>query len=161
VGITMAELPGMWRGIRDRAAFAVIPAADAMGRSFQDEVKRRLTERSHARGTRTPSPAGSPPAMESGQLAGSVAMIPASTPVIARSYVGPHRPPRDWVNEYGLDGIRPMRAKYMRFFYDGLRFEQVVNVPERSYIRSTVELMVADGSLTRVAAEAFYAYLWG
>ena len=151
----------MWRGIRDRAAFAVIPAANAMAGEFKTGVVKALTARQHERGTRTPSPPGEPPAMESGVLAGSVARIPASTPVIARAYVGPHKPPRDWVQEYGRAGIRPVHARFMVFEYDGLQFREEVDVPERSYIRSTRDRMIADGSLHRAAAGAFYAYLWG
>lgn len=151
----------MFRELAVRAGEAMIPAADAMGSSFEIEVKRRLTEKSHERGTRTPAPPGGPPAMESGALAASVTMDPASTPVVATASVAPHLPPRDWVNEYGLSGIRPVRAKYMHFWYDGERFEKIVNVPERSYMRSTAEIMAADGSLTDAAAAAFYAAMWG
>ena len=159
--MTLEELPAYLLMLAARAGEAAIPAADAMGWEFTQEVKKRLTARSHERGTRTPAPAGEPPAMESGLLAGSVVMIPAATPVVATASVSPHVSPRDWVQEWGKDGIRPVRAKYMVYEYDGLHFSTVVNVPERSYMRSTVDLMVADGSLTRAAAEAFYAAMWG
>lgn len=155
------EVGPMFRELAARAGEAMIPAADAMGADFTKEVKARLTAMSHARGTRTPAPEGGPPAMESGALAGSVTMVPASTPVVATSSVAPHVSPRDWVQEWGLDDIRPSRMKYMHFFYGHEQFRKVVNVPERSYMRSTVDLMVADGSLERAAAEAFYAAMWG
>ena len=159
--MTLEELPGYLRMLAARAGEAAIPAADAMGSDFRDEVKRRLTEKSHARGTRTPAPPGGPPAMESGDLAGSVAMVPATTPVVATSSVAPHKSPRDWVQEWGLDNIRPVRAPRMVFVYGDLYRARRVDVPERSYMRSTVDLMVADGSLTRAAAEGFYVAMWG
>lgn len=151
----------MFRELAARAGEAMIPAADAMGLGFELEVKKRLTEKQHTRGTRTPAPPGGPPAMESGALAASVAMVPASTPVVATSSVAPHISPRDWVQEWGLDGIRPSRMKYMHFWYDGEQFRKVVSVPERSYMRSTVDLMIANGSLSHLAAYAFYDAMWG
>lgn len=156
------EVGPMFRELAARAGEAVIPAADKMASDFRDEVKRRLTEKSHARGTRTPAPEGGPPAMESGVLAGSVTMDPASTPVVATASVAPHLPPRDWVQEWGIpDGIHVARARYMHFWYDTERFEKWVPAPERSYMRSTVDLMIASGQLTQAAAEAFYAAMWG
>ena len=155
----LAELPGYLEALAVRAGEAAIPGADAMGEAFRDEVKRRLTERSHPRGTRTPSPPGSPPAKESGDLAASVSMDPATTPVVATASVSPHTI-YDAVQEYG-DTIHVRNAKYMHFWYDGEYFAKTVVVPERSYMRSTLELMLADGSLSRAAAEAFYAAMWG
>lgn len=157
--MTLDELPGYLRMLAARAGDAAIPAANAMGSGFEKEVKRRLTRVSHQRPSRTPVPPGEPPAMESGTLAGSVAMVPASTPVVATSSVSPHTI-YDWVQEYGAE-IHAKRSGYMKFWYPELRFEKVVTIPERSYMRSTVELMVADGSLARAAADAFYVYMWG
>ena len=159
--MTLEELPGYLLMLAARAGEAAIPAADAMGGDFRDEVKRRLTEKSHARGTRTPAPPGGPPAMESGDLAGSVTMTPATTPVVATASVGPNLPPRDYVQEFGMRGIRPVRAPRMVFVYGDLYRARVVNVPERSYMASTARLMAADGSLAQAAADAFYAAMWG
>jgi hypothetical protein len=159
--VTLEELPAYLEAIAVRAGYAAIPAADVMGADLRDAVKKRLTEMSHARGTRTPAPPGGPPAMESGDLAGSVKMYPASTPVVATAKVGPNMPPRDAVNEFGMSGIRPVRAKYMRFYYDGLVLAKVVNVPQREYMESTAEIVAHDGSLAAATAAAFYAALWG
>jgi hypothetical protein len=159
--VTLDELPGYLRMLAARAGYAAIPASNGMSEAFEKEVKRRLTALSHVRGTRTPAPPGGPPAMESGDLAGSVAQVPASTPVVAVSSVAPHMPPRDAVQEWGMSDIRPVRAPRMVFWYGDLYRASVVNVPERSYMRSTVDLMVADGSLTQDAAGAFYAAMWG
>jgi len=99
--------------------------------------------------------------MESGTLARSVAMVPATTPVVATSSVSPHASPRDWVNEYGLV-IHAKTPRGMRFQYGPDYYRaQVVRVPERSYIRATVERMLASGEFPRVAGEAFFTYMWG
>ena len=159
--MTLDELPGYLRMLAVRAGYAAIPASNAMSEAFKKEVKERLTALSHERPTRTPAPPGGPPAAESGGLAGSVAQVPASTPVVATSSVAPHAAPRDAVQEYGMTIFAKSRGG-MRFQYGADFYRaRVVRVPERSYMRSTVDLMVADGSLTRAAAEAFYAAMWG
>jgi hypothetical protein len=159
--MTLDELPGLLRGLAVRAGEAAIPGADAMGGAYRDGVKKALTALSHARGTVTPAPPGGPPAMESGALAASVSMVPASTPVVATAQISPHVSPRDFVQEFGMSGIRPVRAEYMRYYYNGLRLSKIVNVPERSYMRTTADRMSADGSLSGPAAAAFYASMWG
>lgn len=159
--MTLEELPGYLRMLAVRAGEAAIPTANAMGESFESNVIHRLTALAHRRGTRTPAPAGGPPAMESGALAGSVNMDPASTPVVATAKVGPRLPPRDWVQEWGCDNITPRRAPRMIFIYGDLYRARRVDVPSRSYLRSTVALMVADGQFTTEAAKAFYAAMWG
>lgn len=159
--MTLAELGPYLEALAVKAGYAAIPGADSIGESFRDEIKKRLTERSHVRGTRTPSPPGSVPAKESGALADSVKSYPASTPVVATSPVGPNLGPRDWVNEYGLSNIRPVRFQYMHFFYDGERYEKRVDVPQREYMLSTAEIVARDPAVAEKAAGAFYAYLWG
>ena len=159
--MTLDERPGYLRMLAARAGEAAIPASDAMSGDFTVEVKRRLTRVWHERGTITPAAPGEPPAAESGDLAASITQVPASTPVVATSSSAPHLPPRDWVQEWGLDNIRPRTQPRMVFVYGTLRKAKVVNVPERSYMRSTVDLMVADGALANAAARAFYVAMWG
>jgi hypothetical protein len=161
--VTLDELPGYLRMLAARAGEAAIPAANGMGDAFRDELKQRLTERSHVRGTRTPAPPGSVPAKESGLLAFSVRTDPrASTPVVATAVVGPHMPPRDAVNEWGGEmHARPGNRRGMTFLYGDWYHAQHVKVPAREYMVSTVDILVADGRLTAVAARAFYAAMWG
>lgn len=159
--MTLEELPGYLRMLAVRAGEAAIPASDAMASDFTMEVKRRLTRIWHERGTITPAAPGEPPAAESGDLADSITMVPASTPVVATSSSSPHISPRDWVQEWGKSGITPRTQPRMVFMYGTLRKAKVVNVPERSYMRSTVDLLIADGRLTEAAARAFYVAMWG
>ena len=114
--MTLDELPGVLRALAVRAGEAAIPGADKLGGEFRDAIKRRLTALSHERPSRTPAPAGGPPAMESGGLAGSVAMVPASTPVVATAVVGPHASPKDYVQEFGMTIFAKSRGG-MRFQY--------------------------------------------
>jgi hypothetical protein len=157
--VQLADLPAYLEGLAVRAGDAAIPAADAMGDLAEGAIRAALMERGHARGTRTPSLPGQPPAMESGGLAGSVAKIPASTPVRATSRVGPHAPPRDWVQEYGLV-IHARRAGRMVFWYDGPYRARTVVLPERSYVRSTVDHLGADGRLSASGGRGFYEFMW-
>ena len=156
--MTLEELAGYLRMLAVRAGEAAIPGADAMGRVYRDEVKRELTRLSHARGTVTPSPPGAPPAMESGALAGSVTMVPASTPVVATASVSPHTI-YDAVQEYG----HTMHAHhdFMHYFYGGERFSRTVTVPPRPYMRPAIDIVAGNGSCAAAAAAAFYAALWG
>lgn len=159
--MTLAELGPYLEALAVKAGYAAIPAADSIGESFRDEIKKRLTALSHVRGTRTPAPPGGPPAKESGALADSVKSYPATTPVVATSPVGPNLSPRDWVQEEGLSGIRPSHMPYMKFVYGDLYRAKVVNVPQREYMVSTAEIVAHDGAVAQKAAEAFYAAMWG
>lgn len=159
--MTLAELPAYLEALAVRAGYAAIPGADAIGSVFRDEVKKRLTALSHERPTRTPAPPGGPPAMESGGLAASVTMDPASTPVVATAVVGPHAPPKDYVQEYGMT-IHAKSRGGMRFQYGSDFYRaRVVRVPEREYMLSSAEIVAHDGSAATEAAGAFYAAMWG
>jgi len=154
------DLPGYLHMLQVRAGEAAIPAANAMGLDYEDELKRVLTRRSHAPGTRTPAPPGTPPARVSGALAGSVTTRRATTPVVATAVSGPRLPPRDYVQEYGGEmSARP--GNLMHYIYDGPRYSEHVVVPARPYARPTALAMMADGRLAQAAADAFYKAMWG
>ena len=160
--MTLAELAAYLRVLEVRAGYAAIPGADKLGGDFRDAIKQRLTALSHARGTRTPAPPGGPPAMESGDLAGSVTMTPASTPVVAVAPVGPHCSPRDFVQEFGGDmHARAGNRIGMTFLYGDMYHAQHVSVPPREYMESTANIVAADGAVASAVAAAFYAALWG
>jgi phage gpG-like protein len=62
-----------------------------MAEAGRDDIKHKLTQRSHARGTPTPSAPGTPPAKISGALAGSVTATPAAGGGgVWTAYAGPH-----------------------------------------------------------------------
>lgn len=163
MAISPEELPGLLRGIRDRAAQAAPVAVMGMADAYQERVTRVTLRRySHSYGTKTDSPPGQPPAWVLGALARSV------TSVLGRSS-GTHatarvRPNTIYARLQELGGVvRPHGHPFLRF--RGLDGEWVykrsVRVPPRPYMRPTTETMIADGSLTRAAAEAFETRMWG
>jgi phage gpG-like protein len=65
-------------------------AAVAMASAGREEIQRKLGQRSHARGTPTPSAPGTPPARISGALQGSIhATPPEGGGGLWYAYVGP------------------------------------------------------------------------
>lgn len=62
------ELIGALQKLQQRGADAARPAAEAMAREAQTSIKAMLSTSSHAPGTKTPSPPGSPPSMITGRL---------------------------------------------------------------------------------------------
>ena|SRR5437879_9744336 len=87
----MSEAGDRLRRLAERAdGPAGRAAAEAMAGAGQDEIRRKLGQRSHARGTPTPSAPGTPPARVSGRLEGSIHTTPASGGGgVWRAYVGP------------------------------------------------------------------------
>ena len=66
-------------------------AAEAMAGEGKNVMQRKLSQRSHGRGTPTPSAPGTPPARISGALHGSVqASSPSGGGGVWRAHVGPH-----------------------------------------------------------------------
>jgi phage gpG-like protein len=62
-----------------------------MAEAGRDEMRRKLSQRSHSRGTPTPSAPGTPPARISGRLEGSVtASSPTGGGGVWRAHSGPH-----------------------------------------------------------------------
>lgn len=162
MSITSSELPGMWAEIVDRAGFAPVLAASNMADDFAAEVKRRLTALSHPRSTRTPSPPGEPPAKISGKLAGSVRPLGASLSRAAPSGDSAARSVAA-STPYAASqerGSFPMRAHTSK----GMRWQEPPGVwhrsmqhdlPQRSYMESTAELMAADGRLSGAAVDGW------
>jgi hypothetical protein len=66
-------------------------AANAGAEALRDVMQRKLGQRSHGRGTPTPSAPGTPPARISGALQGSVTASPATGGGgVWRAHSGPH-----------------------------------------------------------------------
>ena len=73
---TVPEVSAALRAMQDRAPAGVKAAAAAMGLLMETAAKLELSRVSHARGTPTPSPPGSPPALIGGALRRSVMTVP-------------------------------------------------------------------------------------
>lgn len=117
-------------------------AAEAMASTAQDEIKRKLSQRSHARGTPTPSPPGQPPARISGRLEGSVvATTPTGGGGVWTAYTGPKGVVYAAIQQYG--GVA------------GRGHHSVL--PPRPYMDvGPVMTRISDAS-----ASAFYRATWG
>jgi phage gpG-like protein len=154
----LSQLVGLeLRGMRTSPVIA-----GAMGRAFQDRVRRNLRLREHPMYVRTTAPPGGPPAYMSGELSLSITVRVSGGASTSRAWVGPHTIYAA-VQEFGA-GIdvkhtgRDGRPGFMRWYMDGsFWYKRHVDIPERSYMRTTRNEMIADGSLHRVALETFLA----
>lgn len=162
------QLPGYWdRIIRRIEAQGPRAAAYAMAKRFHSVVSdETLVEYSHGKGTPTPSPPGGPPAIITGGLKRSMRLYPAVStgPGKAKSHV---QPLIVYARIQELGGIVVARHTYtdrhgkVRQGYlawadagHGKHFAHSVKIPARPYMRPTHRKVVADGSLTRAAADA-------
>ena len=149
----------------DRIAAAVPAAAEAaangMADAFRDEVRRVLLERGHAFSTQTPSAPGTPPAFISGHLAASMSVTPAVPEGLAvfRSSSGPGTRYAA-IQEFGGE-MRAHTPKGMRWQQPPGTWHRSMahSLPERSYMRSTTDRMVADGSLRDAGLVPFAAVI--
>jgi Bacteriophage HK97-gp10, putative tail-component len=175
--VTPAELPAYLEAIAQRAKDAAEPAAVGMAAAYRDRVANvTLRATSHGMFSKTPAVPGQPPAWVTGALSRSVTMTPGpSGDDTGRASVAPHTVYAR-IQEYG-GVVHAKNRKFLMFRTDYptsvtnfvksareggglyLNFAKSVTLPERSYMRSTTEEMVADGSLHRKAEEIFYAYV--
>lgn len=156
-------LPYVLARVASRANNAAGPAVIAMSRAYQRRVS-RVTLRTYFNAIDMPSPAPTPegpPAMQTGNLARSVKVFPGNL-------AGPRAeakvaPTVVYARLQELGGhIYPIRFQWLRFPYGGMiHFRKHVYVPPRPYMRPTTEKMIADGSLTGAAADAFEIRVWG
>jgi len=117
-------------------------AAEAMAAAGQDEIRRKLGQRSHARGTPTPSAPGTPPARISGRLQGSIGTTsPQGGGGVWTAYVGPRGVVYAAIQQHGGVAGRNHAA----------------HLPPRPY-------MGVDAAMARISqagATAFYRAVWG
>jgi hypothetical protein len=162
--VTPDELPAFLEELRDKAATSGgESASNAMVKHFDTEVKsvelRRFT---HAAGTRTPSPPGSPPALVTGRLRSSFQIKPAYSIGDFR-WKSSDRPSVVYarIQEYSGD-IFPVTAKYLAWrTASGMHFAKSVYLPARPYMRPAIQRIIEDGSLTEAAAHAFEEVVYG
>jgi phage gpG-like protein len=169
--VTPQELPAYLEGIRARIAAAEVPVAQEMGRAYKEHlVGFTLHESgSHPPVTRTPAPEGRPPAFMpggvNGSLAGSVtqgateggdgwgqtSVAPHTVYAATQQWGGVHRGNMAlWIRYIGYEAVK--EAGWLR---------KVVDIPARPYMNVAVDEMIANGQLSRVAADTFEAVVWG
>lgn len=173
--MTPAELPGYLREIKARVAVAPIPVADAMAKEYKEHLT-GVTLResgSHPPVTKTPAPAGRPPALMpggiNGSLVGSVTRAPAAGGGgIATASVQPntvYAATQEWGSTHSA-----VKGPYMWLWigYIGWRavwhrgwVQSTVRIPERPYMRTAVLEEIGTGGMTRAAADEWEAVMWG
>jgi len=161
--MTPDELPAYWDRIRQKVADeGPKAAANAMARAFHNEVVGvELIRTSHAPGTRTPAPPGSPPAAITGGLRRSVRLT-AARPTGAYRATAEVSPRIIYARIQELGGTvtakhltQSGRPGYLRWSGPGgFRFARSVTLPPRPYMRPVHRRMVADGRLRQAAASA-------
>lgn len=139
--------------------------ARAMADCFHDHlVNVTLKRYEHPMYTRTPAPAGGPPATMSGELGLSVTSEVRSGVLTSRAWVGPHTIYAG-VQEFGAEiDVKHMTTNrwghtmpgFMRWFNDGeFWYKRHVSIPARPYMEIARNEVIADGSLYRAAYNAF------
>ena len=163
MAITHAELVPVLQELRDKAATAAPAAVMGMADTYKTHLTRVTLRRSFAAPGQfgTSAAPGQPPAWRTGELARSVWVTPgASSGMTARASVGPHTIYARVQNQGAVN--RPTRAHYMHWVNSGGEwFKKRVVIPPRPYLEPALKDVIADGSLTTAAAEAFCAWVWG
>lgn len=117
-------------------------AAEAMAGAGRDEIQRKLGQRSHGRGTPTPSAPGTPPARISGALQGSIhAAPPAGGGGYWYAYVGPRGVVYAGIQQHGGEAGR----------------NHASHLPPRPYM----DVSGAYARISQAGASAFYRVVIG
>ena len=163
MAITLEELPGVLKALRDKAAEAAPPTVMAIADTYKTHLTRVTLRRSFAAPGQfgTPAAPGQPPAWRTGRLAGSVtSVLSGSAGLTASATVGPHVI-YSRVQAQGAVN-RPTHAKYMHWVNSGGSwYKKAVRIPARPYLEPALDDCIANGSLVKAAMEAFYAVVWG
>jgi hypothetical protein len=161
------ELPAYWERIRRRVGDeGPQAAAYAMAKAYHAEVVDvDLVKSSHSAGTRTPAPAGGPPAAVTGSLRRSVRLYPAvrTGSYKARSNVKPLIKYAR-IQETGgtvtalhtyVDKKGNVQRGYLRWGSGAsTHFAKSVKIPARPYMHPAHVRMVQDGRLRNAAAQS-------
>jgi hypothetical protein len=108
-------------------------------------IKAELSRSSHSRGTKTPSPPGSPPSLISGTLRRSVITQPPVGGGGLWSASGGPTAVQSRIQELGGRAGRGHRTV----------------LPPRPYVRPAVDQLRASGRLSEIASSAFYRAVFG
>jgi hypothetical protein len=171
--LNFAELPAYLEGIRARVEASAIPAAQKMGAAYKEHlVGFTLHESgSHPPVTRTPAPPGRPPAFMpggvNGSLAGSVTQgATGGAGGIATTSVSPHTiyaATQQWGSVHRGHPFMALWIDYIGYAEVKKRgwLRRTVRIPARPYMDTAVDEMIANGQLSRVAADTFEVFVWG
>lgn len=151
----LQDLPAYLARLKMAAGSAAAPAANAMAEGVRSRIVNvTLRQAAHAPHTFYKAVAGNAPAYASGNLARSIIMTPASGLVRASAGVGATAKYAA-IQEWGGWTV-PNNGRFMHWRNPRPWWKKRVDIPEHPYFRPTVEQMIRDGSLTRLASTAFY-----
>lgn len=164
----------LFRGIAARALDAAVPAAGAMGKTYETHLKDVTLIEAGSHGPATeggypPSGApGGPPMMMTGHLRDSVDMFgPTGGGGIGRSAVSPDTVYASTIQWGGIH--HPVSGPYMWLWIRYVGFitvlrnnwlRQEVTIESRPYMTIAVEESIATGELQGAAEAAFEAAVW-
>jgi phage gpG-like protein len=139
--------------------------AQRVGDDFQDKVREVLHRSEHPMFTRTPAPAGGPPAFMTGELSYSISVRVSGGASTSRAWVGPKDVIYAGVQEYGaVINVKHTTVTktgktipgFMRWYEDGsFWYKRQVRIPERPYMRIARDEALTDGSMHRWFLDAF------
>ncbi len=156
---TFAQHIATLEGFATRAPLGAEAAANAMADEFKPAVQSVLLARSHAFATKTPSARGEPPAAISDALAASVMNDPA-VPIGDDAYLAKSGPTTRYSRIQELGGWMEGHP-LMHWREDGVQHWSAGHeLPERPYVKPTLDAEVASGSLISAAVDAFAAEVY-
>ena len=146
-----------------RAELGAPAMANAMAEYIEDRVANDMLRRTvHAPGMYYKAKPGAPPATASGSLARGMFTTQASQGLRVTAYVG-NSARHARLMEYGGCVLKPTSGKTMHWtdsegswYHPRLPANQ--DFPAHPFLQPTVQESIDDGSLTRVAIEAFIPY---
>ena len=163
MAIPVAEMAGVLKAVRDKAAEAAPPAVMAMADTYKEHLTRVTLRRSFAAPGQfgTPAAPGGPPAWRTGRLAASVtSRLSRAGGFSASAAVSPHVVYAATQEHGGIHYAR--RAHYMHWINTGGSwYKKRVDIPARPYLRPAAEECIANGSLTRAAMVKWEEVVWG
>ena len=171
--MTFDELPAFWSAIRDRVEESIVPVCDAIGDAYKEHlVDYTLIESgahppASAEGYPPSAPEGRPPMLMTGQLRDTVVKTPAvGSGGWASCDVMPTTIYAATIQWGGVHTGQPLMVLWMRYIgYPNAKklgwLRREVTIGSRPYMTIAVAETMADGKLTRAAAESFEALVWG
>jgi hypothetical protein len=161
--MTLDESADWWEAAAERATLGANAMADAMAeylarRISQDTLRRRR----HAPGQYYKAKPGDPPASATGKLADSMTWEPVSRGLRASAIVTSDDK-RAGLFEFGGCVLTERSAPVMKWrdsagWWSHHRLPLSGTWPEHPFVGPTVQEAIDDGSLTRVAVEAFMPF---
>ena len=158
MAITPEENVAYLEQVLARAKLGAAATAAAMARYIAERVQNETLQKTHAPGAYYKARPGSPPSSASGRLAKGMYSTPASGGLRATAIAG-NDAEHAKLLEFGGCVLKPTGGKVMHWTDSGGSwYHAQLPAPAHPFLGPTTEEAIADGSLRRVAIEAFIPY---